>query len=160
MMTYLTILLIGVSALFSSAGTMHSSIVGELRIDNFNNELYVEAVVDKHLLALALIREADCPADEMLEKCGGQYVADHVVMKVNDQVVTFQQQNFQVFKDQVLFSYYLGEMDEGFDSIEVESDYLLDYYEHSVFRVKVGVANTTKSYNLTSLKRKINAILS
>ena len=160
MIILLSLFLFGYYPNFDFAEDVHSNVVGELRIDNFKQEVYVEAVVDKHLLTLALIREADCPPDQVLETCGGQYVTDHLSLSVNGKQMRFRQTGFQIFKDQVLYRFFLGECEGSFESIEVESDYLLNYYEHSVLHVKVGVNDTSKSYSLTALRQKITAIIS
>jgi len=139
---------------------LHSNILGELRIDNFNHELFVDAYLDKQMLTTALIREADCQPQDMMSVCGGQYLQDHVKIHVNGQLLSFSQQAMEVHKEYVVYRYYLGETDQSIQTIKVESDYLLDYYEHTVLKVKIGVEDLTKSYNLNATMKKIEAKIS
>ncbi|MFY0607797.1 MAG: hypothetical protein JXR10_13855 [Cyclobacteriaceae bacterium] len=69
------------------AAPLHSNVVGELRIENFKNELYMEAIMDKRFLATALKKEAKCSPENMLEVCGNQYILDHIQIMVNGETL-------------------------------------------------------------------------
>lgn len=137
----------------------HSEVVGEVRIDNFKNELFVEVILDKRMLSTALIMEADCAPQEMLSLCGSEYFQNHTQLRVNSLPVTMQRPEMEVFKTQVLYRYYVGDFNQPFTTLEVESDYLFDYHEHSIIKVKVGVNDAAKSYNLSKQRTKIQAII-
>ncbi len=136
---------------------IHNEVVAELRINNFKNELYVEVVVDKRMLTTALIMEADCTPSDMVKVCGGQYIKDHIWVSVNGQPVEFEQQSTQLYKTQVLYNFYLGDLGEDLKNIEVETDYMFKYHEHSIIKVKMSIEDTIKSYNLTANKRRIES---
>ncbi|WP_421877151.1 hypothetical protein [Marinoscillum sp.] len=138
---------------------IHSEVVAEVRIDNYENEVFVEVALDKRLLTTALIMEADCSPQTMLSVCGGEYLSAHLALTVNDSLMKLHSPTFEMFQKQVLFRYYLGDMGRPVRKLTVESDYMFDYHKYSIVKVKVGVDNTTKSYNITNERRKIQAII-
>lgn len=141
------------------AEVFHSEVVAEVRFSNFENELFLEVVLDKRMLSTALIVEADCQPEEMLSVCGSDYFENHLHLKVNSNPVSIQEPEMELFKSQVMYRYYLGDLGQPVEKLEVESDYLFDYHEHSILKVKVGIYDTWKSYNLTDQRRKIQAII-
>ena len=133
----------------------HSEVVAEVRIDNFENELFVEVLVDKRLLSTVVITEADCLPQEMLSQCGSEYLQSHLSLTVNSKNMELTSPEMEVFQKQVMYRYYLGDQGTPASHLTVSSDYLFDFHEHSIVKVKVGVRNTSKTFNLSTNNRSI-----
>ncbi|MEQ8471121.1 MAG: hypothetical protein RIC35_08045 [Marinoscillum sp.] len=146
--------------LLLSPPKFHSNVVAELRLDNFENELFLEASLDKRMLAVALMSEADCPPKEMLPNCGSQYLIDHFEILINGKVVSLQKQAMEIRKDQVVFRYYLGDMNEKIHLVEARSDYMIEYHEHSELKLNVVLYDTFRQYSLNVSRPKMKMHLS
>ncbi|WP_258102345.1 DUF6702 family protein [Marinoscillum pacificum] len=146
------------SFLMSSVSTdevFHSEVVAEVRIDNFQNELFVEVLLDKRMLSTVLIIEADCQPQEMLSKCGSEYLQSKLKLVADGQELELVSPEMEIFQKQVMYRYYLGDLGGPVSKLEVSSDYMFDQHEHSIVKVKVGIGNTSKSFNLSASKRSI-----
>lgn len=139
------------------ASVVHSEVVGEIRIDNFGTELFVDAVLDKRLLTSVLLKEGDCISAQMMEICGGNYFTDHVRFIVNGKPLKCSQQLLELHQEHVVYRFYLGDLNEKIKSVSVESDYMLHYNDHSVLKVKLGIDNELRTYNLHENLKKIEA---
>lgn len=141
----------------SPSSVVHSEVVGEIRIDNFGTEVFVDALLDKHLLTTVLLKEGNCAPAQMMEICGGNYFTDHVRFVVNGKTLTCSQQSLELHQEHVVFRFYLGDLQEKIKTVSVESDYMLHYNDHSVLKVKLGINNELRTYNLNEQLQKIEA---
>lgn len=136
----------------------HSNVVGELRISNFENEIFVEAIMDKRYLTIALMNEADCERQDMMSVCGSEYILSSIDFKVNEQAIPLEKQAMEIQKDFVVYRYYAGKMTSGITDIYVASDYMLDYHEHSILNVIMEVHDETKNYSLHAKNKSLTYV--
>lgn len=150
MNTFLTLFFLSSGLLFSETPPVHSNVVADLHLDNFNNELFLEASLDKRMLSVALMSEGDCTPREMLSECGSEYLIDHFHIKVNGQAIAVDQQAMELTKDKVVFRYYLGDMHQKITLVEASSDYLIAYHEHSELKLNISIYDTFRQYSLNA----------
>ncbi len=155
-MTIITSIFLLLSSLIASPETPpHSNLVGHVKIDNFKNELFVEASISKILLSHILKTQANCAPQEMLERCGNEYFIEHFKLVINGQAVSLTKQNMSLSKDYVLYNYYLGDLGSEVETIKLTSDFLLDDYEHSLLNVAVTINDFNKLYSLSAHRKEI-----
>lgn len=142
--------------LISQKTMAHTEEVGQLKIDNFENQLFVTATLDKRALSYALMNEGDCSPKDMLSECGNDYFLSHVTIKVNGVLVSLGEISMILEKASVTFQYQLDGVFDNIQSIEVESDYMLQYAEHARLRVFLDVADFQKNYSMDQNRKKIN----
>ncbi|MEP0365532.1 MAG: hypothetical protein ABJN36_08620 [Cyclobacteriaceae bacterium] len=133
---------------------VHTNVVGELRLDNFKNEVFLEAILDKRYLTVALKNEGDCTPDEMLTVCGSKYLMEHTNIAVNEAEVEPIQQSVEVQRDFVVFKYSLG--DQGtINQVTLQSDYMTDYFDHSEINVSVEIYQLSRTYRITEERSSV-----
>ena len=137
--------------------TAHTEIAGRLIFENFENELYVRAELDKRLLTVALMYEGDCPPREMLAVCGDQYLREHLKITVNCTETDLEKLSMEIQHRHVIFSYKVLHPNEQLRSIGVSSSYLLKYNDHAIVRTHFDIDLHTKSYDLNASRQSIEA---
>lgn len=152
----LALCVFGLMFLLPGNSHAHTNTVGQLTLENFKNELYITASMDKRFLTLALMNEGDCSPKEMLSKCGDEYLKDHIQLIINGDGECLTFSAFNVQKDYVTFNYVVVIDEKNIEYIDLQSDYMLDYHEHSVLKVSINVKGHNKSYNMKSSRQKIN----
>ncbi len=134
---------------------LHSNIVAHVLIDNYHNDLYAEVYLQKSLLAQALKNEESCSPQEMLRVCGNSYFQKHLNLSLNGELVSFQNQSIDIERDFVIYRYHLQSGQDSINKIEVESDYMLQYDDHSVTKLRIKIDDLEKYYSLKAERKKI-----
>jgi hypothetical protein len=134
----------------------HNTMVGKIIIEDFGEELLINAVMEKKYLTEVLTKETDCSPKEMLLHCGDAYLQRHIQFLVNgnNECLTFQSMEIQ--QDRVLFKYSIAAEHSKIESIGVSSDYMLSYEAHAMLKVEVNVGSFARSYNMKESRQKIN----
>ncbi len=161
-MKIIPILVLFISMGFSSpenALDMHSNVVAQVLIDNYHNDLYAEVYLEKSLLTMALKKEENCLPQEMLSICGNTYLQKHLSLSLNGSPLAFENQSQDIQKDFVIYRYFLGSAKEAINKIEVESDYMQKYNDHSVTKIRIKIDELEKHYSLRSEMQKITLSL-
>lgn len=153
----LLMLLTSANPIFFAGKTadFHSLTVAQVLIDNYHNDLYAEVYLKKSMFTMALRKEAHCNPQEMISKCGNEYFQKHLRLKLNDRAMIFENQSIDIQKDFIIYRYFLGSAEEGIKKIEVESDYMLQYDDHSITKVRIKIDDLEKQYSLRNSLRKI-----
>ncbi|MEO9476800.1 MAG: hypothetical protein ABJG41_14755 [Cyclobacteriaceae bacterium] len=149
---FITYLFANLSA--PSESIIHTNVVGELRLDNFQNEVFLEAILDKRYLTVALKNEGDCTPSEMLTVCGSKYFMEHTNVAVNETEVAPVQQSVEVQRDFVVFRYSLGDQGEV-NQVTLQSDYMTEYFDHSEINVSVDIYELSRTYRITEKRSSV-----
>ncbi len=149
--------LLGLLLILQTPSLAHSEMAGQLIFENFKNELYVKSIIDKRMLSLALMQEADCTPDQMISICGDEYLQEHIQITVNCQQVTYEKVSVTLEKNAVVYTYRMIKADEPIASVSVTSDFLLRYNEHAFVRTQFAIDNISKSFDLKASKKTIEA---
>ncbi len=149
-------ILIVVGFLFSQKAMAHIEILAQLSIVNYNDELYVKAVLDKKNLVFALKEEGDCSPQMMLKECGDNFFKTYIKTKVNNEEVTLERTAFEIKQKQVVFNYKV-KTHAKINSISLESDYMLKYNSHGGINVFFEIDEHRSSYTMTAIRKKITA---
>lgn len=137
----------------------HSNIVAHVLIDNYHNDLYAEIYVKKNLFTMALKKEENCEPQNMISVCGNSYIQKYLIMSLNGNPLVFENQSIEIEKDFVIYRYFLGSATETITKIEVESDYMLKYDNHSVTKLRIKINELEKHYSLKAERKKITLSL-
>ena len=138
---------------------IHSNVVAHVLIDNYHNDLYAEVYFKKDLFTMALLQEESCAPENMVKVCGNSYAQQHINMTLNDEPLTFENQSVNIEKDYVIYRYFLGSSNGKIQKIEVESDYMLKYDDHSVTKLRIKIDELEKHYSLKAERKKITLAL-
>jgi hypothetical protein len=141
---------------FCTSCLAHTEILAQLTFVNYNNELYVKAVLDKDVLVLALKEEGDCTPQMMLKECGDKFFKTYIKSMVNGEAVELEKIAFDIEQKQVVFNYKI-KVKSKIKSISLESDYMLKYNSHGGIKVFFGIEEHKSSYTMTANRRKITA---
>ena len=151
------LLLILIWALAPTISFAHSEVVGEIVFENFKNELYATARLDKRFLTGALMAEGDCAPRDMMSVCGDQYVRENISLYVNGKPVTFEKELMEIQKGYVIITYKVISPDEKITNIKVDSSYMFKYNDHAILRISFSIDNINTSYNIKTSRRQIEA---
>lgn len=155
-MNLLFSLLFTASHFFASAEMpMHANVVAHVLIDNYHNDLYAEIYLEKTLFANALRHEADCDASLMLSKCGSEYVEKNLKMTLNGESVVFADQTMDIQKDYVIYRFYLGKAEDCITKVTVKTNYMFQYDEHAVTKLRIKIDEVEKHYSLITSRKEI-----
>ncbi|WP_406659438.1 hypothetical protein [Marinoscillum sp.] len=149
--------LLGLLLILQTPSSAHSEMAGQLTFENFRNELYVKSIIDKRMLSLALMQEADCTPDQMISICGDAYLQAHIQITVNCQPVTYEKLSVTLEKNTVVYAYRMIKADEPIASIGVSSDLILKYNDHAFVRTQFAIDDVTKSFDLKASRKTIEA---
>lgn len=134
----------------------HTEILAQLTFVNYNNELYVKAVLDKDNLVNALKVEGDCSPQMMLNECGDKFFKTYIKAQVNGELVELEKITFEIEHKQVIFNYKV-KVQSKIKTISLESDYMLKYNSHGGINVFFGIDEHKSSYTMTAVRKKITA---
>ena len=147
-------LLAGALMLLSSA-TLHNESVGEITFEQYENEVYARAILDKRYLAMALKQEADCPAATMLSHCAPAYVQDHVNVVVNGTKVGLTKVQQELTQRHLILTWKLNS-NEPVESLNVNSTYMLSVSDHATLSVNCFLNERELYYTMSARKPAIN----
>ena len=87
------------------AAQLHNETVGHISLEEYDNELYAKATLDKRYLALVLNKHAKCPAATMLSNCAPEYMENNLTIKVNGKPVGIRQTAQELTKRNLILLY-------------------------------------------------------
>ena len=114
----------------------------------------IDAMLDKRALSVALMSEGDCEPQEMMDKCGRAYFWEHFALTVNGKSISPTKLSMEIHKEAVIFHFEWNNT-APIKSIEVASEYMLSYHEHSVMNVLINVDDLQKHYSLKAENKEI-----
>lgn len=145
--------------LWFSPTPVHSNVVGQIHVDNFGDELFFVATMDKRPLTIALMNEGDCSPKDMLNVCGDEYFQSHIQFFLNGEKLVLQLQRMDMEKEHVIFNYYVPAV-ASMEKIQVKSDYMLAYHDQSEVKVLFTIDQLSKKYTLSQARTELNLNLS
>ena len=146
--------LAGAMMLLSSA-SLHNESVGEITFEQYENEVYARAILDKRYLAHALKQEADCPAATMLSHCAPAYVQERVNVLINGSKVALTKVQQELTQRHVILTWKLSS-NEPVQSLKVNSTYMLSVSDHATLTVNCFLNERELYYTMSARKPAIN----
>jgi hypothetical protein len=134
---------------------MHSNVVGQIQVDNFGNELFLVATMDKRPLTVALMNEGDCAPQDMLRVCGNEYLQEHIQFFVNGEKVRPELQRMDMEKEHLVFNYYIPSIGT-LENLKVISDYMISYHDLSEVKFNLTIQQLSKQFTLSQNKKEIH----
>lgn len=131
-----------------------AEVVGEVRIENFKNNLIIDAMLDKGALTVAM-SEVDCEPQDMIKKCGQAYFWEHFTIYVNGRSIHTTKLSMEIQEESVLYHFEWNNT-TPIRSIEVTSDYMLRHHKHSELNVLINVDDVQKDYSLKAETQEIS----
>lgn len=141
-----------VSSTFSHA---HTELLASLEFSEYEGSLYMRASLSKNSLIKVLKAEGDCLLEEMIEKCGSEYFLDQVQVRVNGQPVKFKKEEYKLEQNFVEFGFRCESIIDRFETIQLNSTYLLAYNDHAILNAVFKIGDHSSSYNLNHKRREI-----
>ena len=137
---------------------LHNEVVGTFVFEQYSEKLLLlTAIVEKKHLTLALKMEGDCELQDMMRVCGNKYLQENFGVKVNDENVVLKQESLSVEKDMVTVAYTIPISKEAIKEIEVTSDYMFKYNDHSLLKVIFNMGGRIRNFNIKNKRRTITA---
>ncbi len=152
-----TVALLLLSCILPHKTKAHSEIVANIMVAYAEEGLVLTASLEKKHLAFALKKEAKCQPKDMLRICASEYVQQHIKVAINDEVIELKKLDQQLTKSSLIIT-YLIKCGAPIQSVNIQSDYMIQYNDHSKVKVISRLAEKDKSYSL-SVKRKEITIL-
>lgn len=142
----------GISAIFA-----HSELVAQITLSKNEDQLTLQAVLEKKHLSAVLKEENNCVPSEMLKKCGSNYFTNHFKLQINQKEVKLENESYELVKESVIYNYTVDFSGQILEEIKIFSDYMIHYNSHSLTRVFFELNEETTSYDLNHLRNEIHA---
>ena len=141
--------------LLLTSTSMHNERVGEITFEEYNNEVYARAVLDKRYLVLALKQEADCPAAAMMANCAPNYVKDHLSVQLNGKPVDMRKIQQELTQRHLIITWKLNNQ-EPVEQLRVNSTYMLALTNHATLGINCHLNQQERYYTMSARKSSIN----
>lgn len=152
---------IGVILLLASVQNQlhaHAEWVANLTVEQTENGLEVTAILEKKHLTYALNAEAKCSPKDMLSVCANQYFQDHISMSINGKKVKLAKESQQLTKSSLIIKYNIP-FKENIKKVDIQSDYMIKYNDHSKVKVVSKLTSKIVTYSLSAKKKQISISL-
>lgn len=152
------ILLLSLSTGLSFQAEAHIEMTALLTIEHAENGLSVRAALEKEQLAHALKKEGECLPQKMMQVCASEYVTDNIKIIINGKEVTLTKVNQQFTQNSLVIN-YTTEYKAPIKDIVINSNYMLQYNDHSKVRVLSKLTPKKRMYSLTAQRKSIHISL-
>lgn len=139
-----------------SSSALHNESVGQLSFEQYNNQVYVRATLDKRYLAQVMQAESDCPAAIMLSECAPAYVTQHIHVKVNGEYVKLALAQQELMQRHVLLTWKVQAPNAPIERLHVQSTYMTAMTDHATLRVNCLLNELERYYTLSANRTAIN----
>jgi hypothetical protein len=149
-LTFLLLFLV----LQTSVVQAHFETVATLEFTHHDGKFYVKASLEKRQLAVALAHEADCVPKDMMNICAERYLRDHIKLKLNGKSFHLVQEGLQLQKGYLILTYRVDNI-QSVESIDIDSDYMLDYDSHAITKYVLQIDENIRYFSTKNQLRKI-----
>ena len=144
------------AVLLLSSAQLHNERVGEITFEQYQNQVYARAILDKRYLTLALKQEVDCPAAIMLSSCAPSFVQERMRVEVNGQSASLEKIDQELTQRHLIITWKLHSNDQQINSLELNSSYMLAYTDHATIGVNCFLNQQERYYTMSARKTAIN----
>lgn len=136
----------------------HNEIVGVLVFEKFSNEqLLLTATLEKKHFVHALNKEGKCEKKDMMKVCGNHYVKENLEVTINGKIMTLNKASMQIERENIVVTYLIDFLDTEINQVEIKSDYMFKYNDHSLLKVIFELEGETRTFNIKNNRRSLIA---